>query len=452
MLDPVLLARVQFGFTVGFHFLFPPLTFGLTLTILILETLYLRSGEPLYRQVSSFWIRLLGLTFVVGVATGITMEFAFGTNWSEYSRFVGDIFGAPLAAEGIFAFFLESSFLGILLFGRERVSKKAYWLAALLVFFASHLSGLWILIANSWQQTPAGYAIVDGRARLTDFWAAVLNPSIGPRFLHTVAAGWITGAFFVAGISAWYLRKGQHLEFARLSLRTGLIVGAVTSLAQVALGHFHSVQVALTQPAKMAAFEGLFTTQRGAPLALFGIPDVARQTVHLYIGIPRLLSFLVHFDPNAEMRGLDAFPRADWPPVAVPFYAYHLMVLLGGYFILVMLAGLYLWRTGRLERTQWFPTVLLLSIPLPQVANQAGWVAAEVGRQPWAVYNLLRTADAVSVTVPAEQVLFTLVMFVLIYALLFAMYLSLLIREVRHGPVSPGEAPGKAAPVQGRGD
>ncbi|MGQ9715420.1 MAG: cytochrome ubiquinol oxidase subunit I [Anaerolineae bacterium] len=449
MLNPVLLARIQFGFTVGFHFLFPPLTFGLTLAILVLETLYLRTGTALYRNASTFWIRLLGLTFVVGVASGIAMEFAFGTNWSEYSRFVGDIFGAPLAAEGIFAFFLESSFLGVLLFGRERVSKKVYWLAAFLVFFASHLSGLWILIANSWQQTPAGYTLVEGRARLTDFWAAVLNPSVGPRFLHTVAAGWITGAFFIAGISAWYLRQGQHLAFARLSLGLALAVGAVTSLAQVVLGHFHSVQVALTQPAKMAAFEGLFTTQRGAPLALFGIPDAARKTVHLYLGIPRLLSFLVHFDPNAEMVGLDAFPQADWPPVAVPFYAYHLMVLLGGYFILVMLAGVYLWRTGRLERTRWFPKVLLFSIPLPQVANQAGWVAAEVGRQPWAVYNLLRTADAVSVTVPAEQVLFTLILFVCIYALLFAMYLSLLVREVRHGPPSREEVPAEASPVEG---
>jgi cytochrome d ubiquinol oxidase subunit I len=451
MLDPVLLARIQFGFTVGFHFLFPPLTFGLTLAILILETLYLRTGQTLYREASAFWIRLLGLTFVVGVASGIAMEFAFGTNWSEYSRFVGDIFGAPLAAEGIFAFFLESSFLGILLFGRERVPKKAYWLAAFLVFFASHLSGLWILIANSWQQTPAGYTLVEGRARLTDFWAAVLNPSIGPRFFHTVAAGWITGAFFVAGISAWYLRQGRHLAFARLSLGLALTIGAVTSLAQVGLGHLHSVQVALTQPAKMAAFEGLFTTQRGAPLALFGIPDVARQTVHLYVGIPRLLSFLVHFDPNAEMVGLDAFPRADWPPVAVPFYAYHLMVLLGGYFILAMLLGVYLWRTGRLEGTRWFAKALLFSIPLPQVANQAGWVAAEVGRQPWAVYNLLRTADAVSVTVPAEQVLFTLIMFVLIYALLFAAYLSFLVREVRHGPAGSGAVSGEAVSLQGQG-
>ncbi|MBC7225110.1 MAG: cytochrome ubiquinol oxidase subunit I [Anaerolineae bacterium] len=450
-MDPVLLARIQFGFTVGFHFLFPPLTFGLTLVILILETLYLRTDKPLYREASTFWIKLLGLTFAVGVATGITMEFAFGTNWSEYSRFVGDIFGAPLAAEGIFAFFLESSFLGVLLFGRKRVSKKVYWLAAFLVFFASHLSGLWILIANSWQQTPAGYEIVGGRAQLTDFWAAVFNPSTVPRFLHTVAAGWITGAFFVAGISAWYLLRGRHREFALLSFRIAVVIGLVVGVTQGLLGHNHSVQVALTQPAKMAALEGLFQTTRGAPLAIFGIPDVAQRTVHLYLGVPKLLSFLVHFDPNAEILGLDAFPEADWPPVPVVFQSYRLMVALGVYFALVMLLGAYLYRTGRLERTRWYLKVLLVSIPLPQLANQAGWVSAEVGRQPWVVYGVLRTADAVSVTVPAGQVLFTLLMFAAIYALLFAMYLSLLLREVRHGPPSLREARAEAAPVEGQG-
>lgn len=451
MLDPVFLARIQFGLTIGFHFLFPPLTLGLALVILILETLYLRTEEPFYREASSFWIKLLGLTFAVGVATGITMEFAFGTNWSEYSRFVGDIFGAPLAAEGIFAFFLESSFLGILLFGRERVSKKVYWLAAFLVFLASHLSGLWILIANSWQQTPAGYEVVGGRAQLTDFWAAVWNPSTVPRFLHTVAAGWITGAFFVAGVSAWYLLRGRHREFALLSLRIALAIGAVMVPVQGLLGHNHSVQVALTQPAKMAALEGLFQTTRGAPLGIFGFPDVAQRTVHLYLGIPKLLSFLVHFDPNAEILGLDAFPEADWPPVPVVFQSYRIMVALGVYFGFLMLAGVYLYRKGRLERTPWFLKALIFSIPLPQVANQAGWVSAEVGRQPWVVYGVLRTADAVSVTVPAGQVLFTLVMFGVIYALLFAMYLSLLVREVRHGPASPGKTSAEAAPIEEQG-
>jgi len=448
MLDPVLLARIQFAFTVGFHFIFPSLTLGLTLVVLILESLYLRTNQERYKEASGFWIKTLGLTFVVGVATGITMEFSFGTNWSEYSRFVGDIFGAPLAAEAIFAFFLESSFLAILIFGRKRVSKKVYWLAAFLVFFGSHLSGLWILIANSWQQTPAGYAIIDGRAQLTDFWAAAFNPSTLPRFLHTIVSGWVAGTFFVAGISAWYLLKKRHVDFARLSITVALIVAAIASLGQLGLGHFHSVQVAETQPAKMAAFEGLYQTQRGAPMALFGIPDAAQETVHLYVGVPRLLSLLIHFDPNAEVLGLDAFPRADWPPIAIPFYTYHLMVFLGGYFILATLFGVYLLRKKRLRQTPWFLKVLLFSIPLPHIAIQVGWIAAEVGRQPWVVYNELRTADAVSIVVPAGQILFTLVMFVLIYALLFAAYLSQLIREIKHGPEEAAVSVPEPVPAQ----
>ncbi|NLE75195.1 MAG: cytochrome ubiquinol oxidase subunit I [Chloroflexi bacterium] len=436
MLDPVLLARIQFAWTVGFHYLFPALTLGLALVILALETLYLRKGEARYQAASSFWIKVLALTFVVGVATGITMEFSFGANWSEYSRFVGDIFGAPLAAEGIFAFFLESSFLAILLFGRKRVSKRVYWLAAFLVFIGSHISGLWILIANSWQQTPAGYALVGGRAELTSFWEAALNPSIVPRFFHTITGGWITGAFFVAGVSAWYLLQKRHQEFARLSLAVALAVGVLATLGQVGFGHAHAVQVALTQPAKIAAFEGLWETTRGAPLSLFGLPDVAQQKVHLFIGVPKLLSLMIHFDANAEVPGLNAFPRDDWPPVALPFYAYHLMVILGGWFIVAMLGAAYLLWRKRLETTPWALWALVLSIPLPQVANQVGWIAAEVGRQPWAVYGLLRTADAVSVTVPAGQVLATLIGFVLVYGLLFAAYLSMLLRRIRQGPAA----------------
>jgi cytochrome d ubiquinol oxidase subunit I len=434
MMDPVLLARIQFALTIGFHFLFPPLTFGLTLVILIFETLYLKTNQEQYRATSSFWIRLLGLTFAVGVASGITMEFSFGTNWSEYSRFVGDIFGAPLAAEGIFAFFLESAFIGVLLFGRNRVSKRLYWLAAFLVFFGAHLSGLWIIIANSWQQTPAGYQVIGGRAQLTDFWAAAFNPSTLPRFFHTIVAGWISGAFFVAGISAWYLLEKVHIEFARRSIAVALIIGAVTSLSELGLGHLHSVQVALTQPAKMAAFEALYKTQEGAPMALFGFPDAQNETTYLYIGIPRMLSLLIHFDPNAMVTGLDAFPREDWPPLILPFQTYHLMIALGLYFIASTLFGVYLLARNRLHQTPWFLKLLLFSTPLPLLACEAGWIAAEVGRQPWVVYNELRTANAVSVTVPGGQVLFTLVMFAAIYTLLLITYLSLLIREVKHGP------------------
>jgi cytochrome d ubiquinol oxidase subunit I len=439
-MDAVLLARIQFALTVGFHFLFPPVTIGLAWIIVIIEYRYLRSGEEIYKSMSKFWIKVLGLIFAVGVATGITMEFQFGTNWSEYSRFVGDIFGAPLAAEGIFAFFLESSFLGILLLGRERVSRRAYWLSTLLVAFGSTLSGLWILIANSWQQTPAGYQVVEGRAVLTDFWAAAFNPSILPRFTHTITASLITGAFFVAAISAWYLLQGRHVEFARRSLTIAIVFAAVFSITELGLGHLHSVQVWETQPVKMAAFEGLFETGKGVGLALFGFPDAEQGTTHLKVAVPYLLSLLLGFDPNTEVLGLSEFPRDEWPPLMATFQSYHIMIALGVYFILVSWVGLYLLYRKRLFESKRYLRLLLYSLPLPWVACEFGWLAAEIGRQPWVVYGELKTVDAASVVVPAGQVLFTLIMFVLIYALLLALIVYLVTREIKHGPDSVAEA------------
>nr|HPJ39969.1 cytochrome ubiquinol oxidase subunit I [Spirochaetota bacterium] len=294
-MDAVLLSRIQFGVTAGFHFIFPPLTFGLTLIILIIETLSVKSGEEIYQKISSFLIKILGLVFVMGVATGIVLEFSFGTNWSTYSRMVGDIFGAPLAAEGIFAFFLESVFLGVLIFGRKKVSKRVFWLSAFLVFFASHLSGLWIIVANSWMQTPAGFekVIVDGtlqKIKLTDFTAALLNGSTVVRYIHVVFAGWITGSLFAAAIAAWYLIKKRHEDTARHILKVALIVFICSSLLQLGSGHAHSVQVAKTQPEKMAAFEALWNTTTGAPLAIFGIPVESEQKTYLEISIPKMLS------------------------------------------------------------------------------------------------------------------------------------------------------------------
>lgn len=433
-MDPVLLSRIQFGLVAGFHFIFPPTTFGLTFVILILETLYLKHNKELYKRLSAFLIRILGLVFVLGVATGIVLEFAFGNNWSEYSRFVGDIFGAPLAAEGIFAFFLESVFLGVLLFGRNRVSKKAYWLAAFLVFFGAHLSGLWILIANSWMQTPAGFKIEGGRAILTNFFQAAINHSTLIRFIHTVIAGWITGSLLVAGISAWYLLKNRHIEYAKTLLGIALIIFIPAAVIQLFTGHAHSVQVAKTQPEKMAAYEALWETKAGAPLAIFGIPDARAQKTYLYIGWPKMLSFLVHFDPNAEIKGLNAFPADERPPVFLPFVSYHIMIWLGMLFIIIALAGSYLALRRKLWDSKWYLRVLLYSIPLPYLANEFGWIGTEVGRQPWAVYRVLRTADAASVVVPAGQILFTLIMFGLIYTFLFVIFLHVLIKFVRQGP------------------
>jgi cytochrome d ubiquinol oxidase subunit I len=435
--DAVLLAKIQFGFTAGFHFLFPPTTFGLTLVILIFESLYLKRKEELFKNISSFLIKILAVVFVMGVATGIVLEFAFGNNWAEYSRMVGDIFGAPLAAEGIFAFFLESVFLGILVFARSRISRNAYWWSAFLVFFGSHLSGVWIIIANSWMQTPAGYKIEGGRAILTDFSQAALNPSTIERTLHTAAAGWITGSLVAAGIAAWYLLKKRHNEFARPLLRISLIVFIIVSILQLGLGHAHSIQVAETQPEKMAAFEALWESQEGAPFAIFGIPDEAKQKNHAYIGIPRMLSILIHFDPNAKVLGLNEFSKDERPKVFIPFASYHIMILLGMLFIGVSVIGIWLLAHKRIYDTRWYLKLLLFLIPFPYIANETGWVAAEVGRQPWAVYKVLRTADAVSATVPAGNILFSLILFIVVYALIAAVGIPIILRLIKNGPEGP---------------
>lgn len=433
-MDPVLLARTQFAFTIGFHFIFPPLTIGLAWLIFWFMTQYKRTGEEIYRSQVRFWTKLFAITFSVGVATGITMEFQFGTNWAEYSRFVGDIFGAPLAAEGIFAFFLESTFMGVLLFGWKRVSTKVMWFASLMVAVGSTLSAFWIIVANSWMQTPAGYELAEGRAVLTDFWAAVFNPSTVERYLHTVNACLITGAFFMLGISAWYLWKERHIDFAHRSLRVALVVGFITASLQLPIGHFHAVQVARTQPEKLATFEGLFETQKRAPLLLFGIPDAEERRVHFAIGVPAALSMMVDMKPDAEVVGLNDFPEDEWPPLLPTFFSFHLMVALGIYFVAFTGFGvLLLWRK-RIFDSKLFLRLAMLSLPLPIIANELGWVAAEVGRQPWIVYRLLRTADAISFIVPTWQVVLSLCGFVVIYALLFAAWVYLLKREIVKGP------------------
>jgi len=438
-----LLARIQFGLTAGFHFLFPPLTIGLSWINVWILARYLRTGDDLYRRMAHFWIRVFTLTFAVGVATGITLEFQFGTNWSEYSRFVGDIFGAPLAAEGILSFFLESTFLAVLLFGWGRVSPRAYWVSSLLVALGATLSAFWIIVANSWQQTPAGYAIdpISQRAVLTDFWAAVFNPSTVPRYLHTVDACLITGSLFVFGLSAWFVLKGRHLDFARESMRIALIVALASSLAQLGLGHMHAVQVVETQPAKLAAAQALFDTQRRAPALLFGIPDEANERIIGQIGIPGGLSLLATGHLDGEVTGLkDAAPREDWPPVVPTFISWHLMVMLGTFFVGLAVFGAYLARTGRLYTTRWYLWLAVLATPLPFITNELGWVCAEVGRQPWAVYGMLRTADAVSVVVPAGEVLASILLISAIYAVLFAAWVLVLRRIMREGPEEPGEA------------
>ncbi len=387
-----------------------------------------------YEKIARLFAKLLAITFVIGVATGIVMEFQFGTNWSEYSRFVGDIFGAPLAAEAVFAFFLESSFMGLYLFGRNKISRGAHWFSCLMVALGATISAFWILVANSWMQTPAGFEVVNGRAELTSFAEAVFNDSMWIRFFHTLTACLVCGAFFVTGISAWLVRKNRESKLFRKALVSALVIGFINSvLVAVPFGHHHAQQVAKTQPEKLAAMEGLESTQENAPLLVFGLVNQAERKYFAKVGIPGGLSWLAFGDTKATVQGLDAFPDDEEPPLALTFYSFHLMVVLGGFFIFMTAAGLgmlilkWLWRNKVLDNLYLWG--LTLCLPLPVLATQLGWMAAEVGRQPWIVYRVLKTRDAFSPTVPAEHVLFSLIMFSAIYLFLLILYIYLLRQE-----------------------
>lgn len=433
-MDALLLARMQFAFTIGFHFLFPAMTLGVALVIFISETLFLIKKDKVYQSITDFLARLLALIFVIGAATGIVMEFSFGTNWARYARVVGDIFGPLLAAEGVIAFFLESVFLGVLLFGRKKVAPKIYWISALLVFIGGHLSAFWIVAANSWMQTPAGYEITSaGKIILTDFSAAVFNPSFIARFLHTVLATWITGVMMVTGIAGYYVYKELHGETARRMLKLGVILLAITPILQLGAAHGHAIQVINYQPVKAAAMEGHFNTSRGADIYIAGYVDEENEKTW-GISIPKGLSFLYNFDFNSEIKGLHEAPRDEWPPLNLVFQSYHIMVTLGGVFIGLGLLGALLLATGKLYKSKWFLAILPFLIPLPHLAHETGWITAEVGRQPWIIQGLMKTASASSLSVSAGAIAFSLAMFVAVYLLLFVMFLKILLKIVRQGP------------------
>ncbi len=443
-MDLVLLSRIQFAVTIGFHYLYPPLSIGLGVALVAMEGLYLRTGKPLYRQMTRFWVRIFGLIFAFGVGTGIVMEFEFGTNWSEYSRFVGDIFGGPLAAEGIFAFFLESGFLAILLFGWDKVGPRMHFFATLMVCLGAHFSAVWIVVANSWMQTPTSYHIVETavgpRAEITSFWGAVLNPSSLDRLAHTLMGAWQAGAFFVVSVGAWYLLKGKHLDFAKASIKVGLAVAMVASLGQLASGHGSAVTVAEHQPAKLAAFEGIYETGPDADLTVLGWVDEEARTAR-GIRIPGLLSVLVGGSRETVVTGLDDIPVDERPPVQPVFQFYHLMVAIGMTLIALAWGGALLAWRGVLFRSRLLQWVFVLAVLLPQAANQLGWAAAEVGRQPWIVHGLMRTSDAVSDTIGAGQVLFSLILFTIIYLALFVVFFVLLDHKIRKGPLAEDLAP-----------
>ncbi len=439
-MDALLLARLQFAITVGFHFIFPPISIGLAWMLAIAEWIGWRRGDTEFVRIGKFFGKILAVNFAVGVATGIVMEFQFGTNWAAYSKYVGDIFGAPLAAEGVFAFFLESSFMGLYLFGRSRISKGMHWFSALMVAFGATLSAFWIIVANSWQQTPAGFKVVDlpgggQRAELTSFYDAVFNPSTMPRYLHTVTAALVTGAFLMAGVAAWHVLRNRESQFARKALRLAVAWGLVFAILEVMpFGHLHAQQVARTQPEKFAAIEGLYSSKTGAPLVLFAIPFTPPPRLEVPLEIPGMLSWMAFGDMQAHVQGIGEFPPQDRPPLWLTFVSFHNMVVLGIYFIVLMaLAALRMYQ-GRIWDDRRLLKVLVWSLPLPVVACELGWTAAEVGRQPWIVYRLLRTAQAHSATVTAAEIGFSLLLFGAVYLLLGGLWLYLMVKKAKSDP------------------
>lgn len=437
MLDVLFLSRLQFALTVMFHYLFPPLSIGLGLLLVIMEGLYLKTKDPQYEQMAKFWTKIFGVNFAMGVATGIVMEFQFGTNWATYSRYVGDVFGSALAAEGIFAFFLESGFLAVLVFGWDKVSPKMHFFSCVMVFLGSVFSAIWIVVANSWQQTPAGYHIVGeglrARAEITDFWAMVFNPSSVDRLIHVLIGAFIMGCFFVMSVMAYYILKGRHEEVAKKSFLIALVVSVITSFAALGSGHRQAEKLVTTQPAKLAAFEGVFKTEGRSPLYLVGVPLPDQQKV-VGIKVPGMLSWLTFGNVENPVPGLDQIPRENWPPIGLSFQSYHAMVVLGMYFIFLTSLSLFFWWRGTLFKKTWLMRVYVVSVVGPVLANQLGWVAAEVGRQPWIVYGLLRTSDALSKSVMAGQVMGSIIMFGLIYLLLLAVWVFVVDHKIKQGP------------------
>jgi len=435
-MDPLFLSRLQFAAATMFHFLFVPLTLGLSIMVAIMETRYARSGDETYLRMTRFWGKLFLINFALGIVTGITLEFQFGTNWSRYSAFVGDVFGSLLAIEATAAFFLESTLIGVWIFGWKKLSRKAHATVMWLIAGASTLSAVWILIANSWMQHPVGYVIRNGRAELESFTAVVFQGWAVLTFVHTVSGAYILSAFFVMGISAYHLLKKQHIDFFTRSFRIALGMGLIFSLVEVVEGHLHGADLSDKQPTKLAAMEAHWETSTQAPVYMFAIPDEKneRNLVEI-LPIPGLLSFLAKHDPKAEVKGLKAFPPADRPPVLINFIAFKLMVGLGVYFALITV---YAWfRRNRLTESPGLLKLMVLSIPLPYVAAEAGWVLAEVGRQPWIVYGLMRTSDAAS-PVAGSQVLISLVAFVIVYGLLGCLGFYLMAKHAMKGPEPVG--------------
>ena len=438
-MDVLLLHRIHFAFTVTFHYLFPQLTMGLALLIVVLKTLGLVRGDERYSQASRFWARILAINFVLGVVTGIPMEFQFGTNWSEFARRTGGVIGQPLAMEGIFSFFLESTFLGLFLFGEKRLSRWQHWGAAFMVFVGSWISGFFIVVTDAWMQHPVAYHLLpNGSFEVTSFWGLLLNPWAWLQYAHTMCGSVVTAAFVMSAVGAFYVIDKRSAEAGKLFLRVGVIAGLLSCIAQIfPTGDLHGRYVARYQPAAIAGMEGLFRTQTGAPIVLLGQPDMEQQRIDNPLAVNDVLSFLAYGTTAAEVKGLDQFPRDQWPTtLPLLYYSYHIMAGLGTYFVLLMaVAAILLWR-GKLYSSGWILWPILLSFPLPYIANTAGWMTAEIGRQPWVVYGLMRTADGYSKYVSAGNSLFTLLGFMGMYSLLSVLWIVLVYRIIESGPAA----------------
>ena len=434
-MDTVALSRLQFALTSMFHWIFVPLTLGLSILTAYMETRYVRSGDEMYLRMTKFWGKLFLVNFALGVVTGITMEFQFGMNWAEYSKYVGDIFGAPLAIEATMAFFLESVFIGVWIFGWNKISKRTHALSIWLVALATNLSALWILLANGWMQKPVGYVLRNGRAEMTDFGALLTNPYGWLKFGHTLSSGYVVAAFFVMGVSAYHLLKKNQIEFFNRSFKIAAIFGLVSTILVAVIGDFHAAEVAKTQPTKFAAMESLWETQKNVGYNLVIIPDTEKEC-NTFEGpcVPSLLSYLAFHTADAEIKGLKAFPREERPPVLPTFWSFRLMTLMGFAMLLMAIMAVTYVARGTLETHRLFLTLMLFSIPLPYIAGQLGWVVAEVGRQPWIVYGVLKTSAAVSQSISTIQVYASLLGFTVLYGALGAIDIYLLSKFAKKGP------------------
>ncbi len=446
-----LIHRLHFAFTVTFHYLFPQLTMGLALLIVVLKTVALKTGDGEWDRAARFWGRIFGINFVFGVVTGIPMEFEFGTNWARFSQLSGGVIGQPLAMEGVFSFFLESAFLGLFLYGEKRLSKAMHWFSAVMVFLGSWISGFFIIVTDAWMQHPVAFErLANGKFEVLSFWQLLLNPWALLQYAHNMTGAVVTASFVMAATGAFYLLEGRFIEcgcdYGHIFTKVGVIAGLISTVLIIfPTGDMHGKYVARHQPASIAAMEGLFKTETGAGIVLVGQPNEETGQIDNPIVVNDVLSFLIYGTTKAEVKGLDQFPRDQWPTtLPLLYYAYHIMAGLGTYFVLLMLvAAFMLWR-GQLYCARWMLWLLLISFPLPYIANTAGWMTAEIGRQPWLIYGLMRTNEGFSATVSASNGLFTLLGFMGLYALLGLLFTVLVYREISNGPDPRGVVPATA--------